>query len=346
MQECMLCKRDMKKTHDLFGKGCIKYIYNSLDLDIKVKDKEKELCKYIKKQTNIKTINKQEEQILIDRYLTIHLLNKLKYGNHELLKEQVNQDLILFNKNKMCSINNITLKEVYDLCKKQDMFDKNIKELKKNINNKNIDKIKLIISTFSFIFNLKRNEKQYKKDTFKKMQFVFWQTVVEGGRVLKDYNISAYLLQHSLEENPGDLNITDGFILDAIKEDEIFKKNIKDIVKQYGKKTNKFIFDSNKDDSFPLTFSNGDLYYSIHNSELYIKGNKVNNLWDLEIKLEDKYDYSKMKKPSEYYNDTSSASKSLFSSTLYNLASKSVDFKVIKEYYIYIKFNIDNFKVV
>lgn len=345
MNECLLCKKDMKKSKNYFGKSCINYIYNSLELDVKVKNKEEKLCKYIKKQTNINPLNKQDEQLLIDRYLTLHLLNKLKYGNHEKLKEKINQDLILFNKNKVCLSKSITLKDIYDLCKKQDNFDKSIKELKKSINNKDIDKIKLLISTFSFIFNIKQNEKQYKKDTYKKMQYVFWQTVIEGGKVLNNYDISAYLLQHSLEENPEDLYIKEGFIVDAIKEDRIFKNYLNRIVKEYGANVNEFIFDSSNDDKYSLSFENGDLYYSIHKSDLFIKGYKSNNNWNLEITLYDKYDYSKKKTLKQYYNDTSSISKSIFSSTLYNLASNSVDQKVIKEYNIYVTFKIYNYEV-
>ena len=44
-----------------------------------------------------------------------------------------------------------------------------------------------------------------------------------------------------------------------------------------------------------------DLYFSIHSADLYIKGKKANNKWNLEVKLHDRYDYSKPKNLIKYY---------------------------------------------
>lgn len=63
------------------------------------------------------------------------------------------------------------------------------------------------------------------------------------------------------------------------------------------------------------------------------------------MRLHDRYDYSKQKNLFEYYNDTSSIAKSLLSSTLYNLASFSVQNGVMKEYNIDIKIYIKEFEV-
>lgn len=94
-----------------------------------------------------------------------------------------------------------------------------------------------------------------------------------------------------------------------------------------------------------MNFNDKDLYFAIHSADLYIKGKKANNKWNLEIKLHDKYDYSKPKNLIKYYNDTSSIAKSLFSSTLYNLASFSIKCDVMKEYDIDIKIHIEEFEV-
>lgn len=47
MRECLLCERNMKTAKTMFGNGCIKSIYNLLNLEIpkKVKDKEQYLYK-------------------------------------------------------------------------------------------------------------------------------------------------------------------------------------------------------------------------------------------------------------------------------------------------------------
>lgn len=88
------------------------------------------------------------------------------------------------------------------------------------------------------------------------------------------------------------------------------------------------------------------MYFSIHSADLYIKGKKANNKWNLKIKLHDIYDYSKPKTLSEYYNDTSSTAKSLLSSTLYNFASFSTKCGVMKEYNIDIQLHIEGFEVI
>lgn len=94
-----------------------------------------------------------------------------------------------------------------------------------------------------------------------------------------------------------------------------------------------------------MNFNDKDLYFAIHSADLYIKGMKVNNKWNLEIKLHDTYDYSAPKNLIQYYNDTSSIAKSLLSSTLYNLASLSTKSGVMKEYEIDIQIHLDEFEV-
>ena len=75
-------------------------------------------------------------------------------------------------------------------------------------------------------------------------------------------------------------------------------------------------------------------------------GKKENENWNLDIKLHDTYDYSDFKNINDYYFDTNSVPRSIFSSTLYNLAYYSMKFKVMKEYEIDVQFEWNNFKVV
>lgn len=56
------------------------------------------------------------------------------------------------------------------------------------------------------------------------------------------------------------------------------------------------------------------------------------------------YDYSKAKNLIQYYNDTNSISKSILSSSLYNLAAFSNYFNVIKIYEINIEFTINDYQ--
>jgi len=94
---------------------------------------------------------------------------------------------------------------------------------------------------------------------------------------------------------------------------------INNIIEVYGKNCNEFIFDSNVDDRFPMSFAESDLYFAIHEIELKLKGKKQNGKWLLDVKLHDRYDYNKFKSLEQYFKDTKSVPKSIFSSTLYNI---------------------------
>lgn len=63
----------------------------------------------------------------------------------------------------------------------------------------------------------------------------------------------------------------------------IMRKNIRNILNEYGKGTNEFIFDSSKDKEFPMRFSEHDLYYSLNKVDLYIDAIKKekNGSWIL-----------------------------------------------------------------
>ena len=81
-------------------------------------------------------------------------------------------------------------------------------------------------------------------------------------------------------------------------------------------------------------------------SVLNIKGEKVKDKWNLSVHIYDEYDYTKFKKFKEYLNDAGNVVKSLFSSTLYNLAYFSMKAGVMKEYNIDIKFEIKDYEVI
>lgn len=350
MHECLLCRRDMKVSNDIFGNGCIKNIYSLLDLKMpkKVKLREETLYRNVMELTNTHSINKNQKLWITDRYLTYQYLNRIPYGNYNEIKKQINYDIQNIKQIKKDeepkSAKSMSLKQAYDLYKKVMKFQDGIDKISKG-NFTDEDSIKTLITSFSFIFNMSRNKSQYEKNAFKAMQYAFWQTVIETGGKYAEFPISADFLQHSLENKPENLVITEGKVVQEILEDESFKKNISDIVNKYGNERDKFVFDSLKDDSFPMNFNDKDLYFSIHSAELYIEEKKINDKWNLEVKLHDRYDYSKPKNLIKYYNDTSSIAKSIFSSTLYNLASFSIKCGVMKEYDIDIKIHIEEFEV-
>lgn len=352
MHECLLCKKDMKTSKDIFGNGCVKNIYSFLEMKMpkKVKLREVTLYNNVMKINNVYNINKYQKMWLTDRYLTRQYLNRIPYGNYTRLTNQINieiQNINQINKNEEPkSAKNMSLKQAYDLYKKATKFTEGIEKIKKG-NFTDEESIKLLISSFSFIFNMRKNSNQYEKSSFKAMQYAFWQTVIEIGGKYAEFDISADFLQHSLEKEPTDVLFSEGKVVQAIIEDKNFKSNINNIIEEYGKNCNEFIFDSNVDDRFPMSFAESDLYFAIHDIELKVYGKKQNDKWVLDVKLHDRYDYNKFKSIEKYFKDTKSIPKSMFSSTLYNLAHYSVNFQVMKEYNIDIQFKInDNFEVI
>ncbi len=190
--------------------------------------------------------------------------------------------------------------------------------------------------------DMKKSKNQYEENHFKAMQYAFWQTVIEVGGKYAEFDISADFLQHSLEKKPEDLHIIDGKVVDEIKGDNQFKEKINKIISQYGKGKKQFVA---KGEDTSISFNNKDLYFSIHSANMVVKGNKNNEKWELDIAFDDLYDYSKPKGIVQYYFDTKSIPKSIFSSTLYNLASASMKLGVMKEYMIYINFKTNEDEV-
>ena len=346
MHECLLCKRDMKISKGIFGSGCIKNIYSFLDMPMpkRTKLREETLTNNIVRINRIKKVNKYQKMWLTDRYLTLQYLNRIPYGNYKKITNQIDNEIKnidQINKNEEPkSSKNMSLKQAYDLYKKSTKFIEGIKKIKEG-NFVDKESLKLIISGFSYIFNIGKNSSQYEKSSFRAMQYAFWQTVIEIGGKYAELDISANLLQHSLEKRPQDLIITDGKIIKEIIKDKYFLENINKIISKYGKTSNSFTFDCNKDGNFPMRFADNDLYFALNKVQLYVKGLKEGRKWILTIRLHDKYDYSEFKTVDKYYKDTNSIPKSMLSSTLYNLAWLSVKSGVMKEYYIDIIFNTE-----
>ena len=343
MHECLLCERNMKKSKNEFGNGCINNIYKFLDIKKPVRGKNKELLLYknIMQRTNISKINKEQKIWLADRYLTYQYLDKLKYGNFEKLKKQINEDIENVSKiekfEEMVTARKMKLKEAYDLYKKEVKFEANLAKLENNEYKEDKD-IKLLITSFSYIFNMYKNKNQYEKDSFKAMQYAFWQTVIEVGGRYFNYELAAELLQNSLEKNPKDFIITDEKITENIKTDQNFIDKMNKIISKYGTKNE---FNISIEDKESVTFENSDLYFAIHIAKIEMKAKKENDsTWNADIILSDTFDFTKWKGIFEYIKDANSIPKSMISSTLYNLAFISQKLGVVKEFEVVVKLPI------
>ena len=350
MQECFLCKRNMRKSRYLFGSGCINNVYNFLELEKPKysKDKEKFLYKSIINRTQNTGINSNQKIWLTDRYLTYQYLNKLHYGDYEIVKREIKEDINNIKRveafERLVTARKIQLKEAYDLYKKERKFETSLENLKENKDNKDEDaRIKLLVTSFNYIFNMYRNRNQYGQNIAKAMAYSFWQTVIEVGWEYANFDIAADFLQHSLEENPENILITEGKVVDKINGDENFKKKIKEIVKKYGKSKKEFQI---PDGIESIVFKDSDLYFAIHRARMVIDAKKkTKNKWDLEITLIDPYDFTEFKDINKYFKDTQSVPKSVFSSTIYNLAHFSVMFGIMKEYETQIKISLKDYEV-
>ena len=114
------------------------------------------------------------------------------------------------------------------------------------------------------------------------------------------YKHSSRFLDHSLQKEPSDITITSGDIIEDIQKNEYFKKKINEII---NKNMTKYSFDTGtKKES--LNFEHGDLFAALHSAYVDIIGNKnVNNNWDLDITLSDKYDFTEFKTIREYFEE-------------------------------------------
>ena len=129
MRECLLCKRDMKTATTIFGNGCIKSIYNLLEIKMpkKLRDRESYLYKSIMKKLNIKELNSKQKVWLVDRYLTLQYIDRLKYGDYTELKKELNEDIsntseiVEFSEYKTAE--KVELKQAYTLYKKEEKTD-------------------------------------------------------------------------------------------------------------------------------------------------------------------------------------------------------------------------------
>ncbi|MBR2786482.1 MAG: hypothetical protein IKD76_03195 [Clostridia bacterium] len=345
MRECLLCKRDMKIATTVFGSGCIKSIYKILDIKLpkNVKDKESYLYKSIMKKLNIKNLNTNQKVWLADRYLTYQYIDKLKYGDYTELKDELNEDIagvkevVEFSEFKTAK--KVELKQAYTLYKKEEKFDKYISKVSYAQDTAKVG-LKLLWETSPINLIIKKNTNPFEIPAIKSMQYVLWQVVAIGGNVV-GFDSSAELLEHSLTDKPKDLLITEGKIVDEIKNDSQFQQKLKDIVIKYGKDTSKF-----NTNVLKIQFDNSDLYFAIHGADIIVAGEKINEKWKLDIEIKDPYDYTEFKDLEDYVKDANSVPKSMFSSFIYNLAHISVMLGVIKEYNVIIRFTIDNYEVI
>ena len=145
---------------------------------------------------------------------------------------------------------------------------------------------------------------------------------------MKGYHSSAWLLKHSLEDNPKDVYRDDNSrIANLIKNDPAF---LKELDMKIANSKGKMLYTT-----IPVTFQSGDLYYSIHKSNIKVSGYKGNDgKWKISARLADKYDFTEL---TTWMDGTDAM--------LGTLANDSAAFSqklgAITPYYIYVDFNLE-----
>ena len=151
----------------------------------------------------------------------------------------------------------------------------------------------------------------------------------------KGYNISADMLEHSLQEKPKDVVFyDDSEVAKKIKEDNKFITHLDKVVKKI---ENKILLDD-EDESY--NFNDGDLFYSIHSCRMSIDNIEYNNdgTKNIYVHLNDTYDYTEIltsmnKKDLDLFNIS-------FGSLANDAATISSKFDAINSYDVDIYFTI------
>lgn len=309
--------------------------------DIKNLNGESLLNKKILALCNKKRLPKNQSQMLTNRYLTLNLLNEVPLEEYNQYKEALQTDIDLISKNtkveELNSFKLITMKQASEIKKQynkhEDFFQKLMDGKYDAIQNLSFDIVR-------FAFSRYYNNKPYLSDMTQKAQYGILQAGAVGLRIAS-CNFAADCLVHSLQEKPEDIIITKGDIIDEIIRNEAFKKEINKILKKY-EKQEQFITGKEEES---ITFASVNLFFALHNTFIEVIGNKkIDGTWDLDITLDDEYDFTDLQEIEEYV-DNDEYFKSLAGAIGNNLAMIANSCNVVNTYHITIKFSINSKEV-
>ena len=125
--------------------------------------------------------------------------------------------------------------------------------------------------------------KKYLSGMLQCLQFALLLAGSKGLETL-NWNLSGKLLEHSLQENPQNITITESKYINKIIHNNNFKDKINKIIAGYG---NEFYFDTGKEKESLAFECNSkdwnsiDLFLAIHNTTIQVIGKKkTNEKWD------------------------------------------------------------------
>ena len=338
MKKCNLCGRKISDERYSFGLGCLKKVCSYVEIkNVKNLKAENKLNSKVQKINSKILLNKKQKQLLTNRYLTYQMLNEVEIPYYQRMAKNVYNDIEKINnktnENNIKTYNNIKLKEVFEILKLYGRYKKlfnktenyDDEQLKNEIQN-------LPWDTVMFAFSSYYNKKTYLSELIQVVQLFIWKIGVRLSSNI--FECGSEFLNHSLQENPEDLYITEGKIIEKIKEDNNFESKIDEIVNKYKMKST---FDTKNEES--LNYIDKDLFLALNNTDIRVIGNKNNNKWDLDITITDTYDFTDFKEVREYLGENIFTSS--LGSLLNNAAMLSTAYNVINEYGITIKFSIE-----
>lgn len=309
--------------------------------NIKNLNGESLLNKKILELCNKKKLPKNQSQMLTNRYLTLNLLNDVPLEEYNKYKEALQIDIDLINRNtkieELNSFKLITMKQASEIKKQynkhEDFFQKLMNGEYDVIQNLSFDIVR-------FAFSRYYNNKPYLSDMTQKAQYGILQAGALWLRTIK-CNFAADCLVHSLQEKPEDIIITEGEIINEIIRNEAFKKQINNIIKKYEKQKH-FITEKEEE---TITFTSVNLFFALHNTFIEVIGDKkIDGTWDLDITLDDEYDFTDLQEI-EKYVDNDEYFKSFVGATANNFAMIANSCNVVNTYHITIKFSINSKEV-
>lgn len=309
--------------------------------DIKNLNGESLLNKKILALCNKKRLPKNQSQMLTNRYLTLNLLNAVPLEEYNKYKEALQADIDLINRNtkieELNSFKLITMKQASEIKKQynkhEDFFQKLMNGEYDAIQNLSFDIVR-------FAFSKYYNNKPYLSDMTQVAQYGILQGGALGLRIAS-CNFAADCLVHSLQEKPDDMIISEGNVIDEIIKNEAFKIKINEIIKKYEKQE---YFSTGKEEE-SITFTSLNLFFALHNTFIEVIGNKkIDGTWNLDITLDDEYDFTDLQEIEEYV-DNDEYFKSFAGATGNNLAMIADSCNVVNTYHITIKFSINSKEV-
>lgn len=321
---------------------CLANLYTQLRISNPrlVSNNERYLCNVIAQRYFKLFLRKDKKYALAKNYIALNYLKRMNLKSTNTIQSTLNENIkniSMFKKYTTSLLPKYSLNDFYKVYNDFTDF-KKLLEIAHKSEDKDFDEA--ILKGFSIIFDIDKITMPLYYESFYGMQYMFWEIVVLGG-LLKDMKLSAYLMLISLT-NSGECE-KEGQIL-TIEDEKITNLLISN--KEFKNKLNSLLVGNSIDIEENTEFTENDLLLALHIATINIQGIKnEEGMWDLNIEISDRYDFTDIKNLKDYVKSTDSIKMSIFSSTLNNFAAISSSYNVIKPYNFVIKMNVKNYKI-